>query len=134
MGSPVSIDSSIAERALDDDAVDRHLLARADPEQVADRDPLERHVDLAVPATTRADVGLEADQAADRAVVLALGPALQPAAEEDEADDDRRRVEVRLRVEPGLVDDVRVHASRRRCSPGGGRADRDERVHRRAVP
>ncbi len=44
--SPVSIDSSTAERALGDDAVDRDLLAGPDPHQVADDDVVERYVDL----------------------------------------------------------------------------------------
>ena len=42
IGSPVSIDSSTAERAFDEDPVDRDLLARANAEQVAGLDGLER--------------------------------------------------------------------------------------------
>ena len=47
IGSPVTIDSSTALRPSIDHAVDRHLLARPDAQQVADLDLLERHVFLA---------------------------------------------------------------------------------------
>ena len=42
IGSPVSIDSSTADAALDDDAVDGDAVAGPDPQEVADRDGLER--------------------------------------------------------------------------------------------
>ena len=44
--SPVSMLSSTAVAPVGDDAVDRHLLAGADPHQVADDDLLDRDVDL----------------------------------------------------------------------------------------
>ena len=44
IGSPVSIASSTADDALDDEAVDRHLVAGPDAEQVADDDRVERDV------------------------------------------------------------------------------------------
>ena len=42
--SPVTIDSSIDDAALDDDAIDRHLLAGPHAQAVADRDQIERHL------------------------------------------------------------------------------------------
>ncbi len=60
-----------------------------------------------IPSRTRsAVVGLSADEPADRAGRPDLGARLQPASEQDEPDDDRRRVEV------GLGGDAR--ADRRR--------------------
>ena len=53
IGSPVSIDSSTAERALDDDAVDRHPLARPDPEQVAGRRPPRARTSRSSPPSIR---------------------------------------------------------------------------------
>ena len=47
IGSPVTIDSSTALRALEHDAVDRHLLAGPDAQAVAGLHLVERHVLLA---------------------------------------------------------------------------------------
>ncbi len=107
IGSPVSIDSSTARRALDEHAVDRDLVARPDPQQVAGDDVGQRHVRLARRrASRRAVVGLEPDEPPDRAGRAALGAGLEPSAEQDQADDDRRAVEVGLGVEARLVDDL----------------------------
>ncbi len=46
-GSPVSIDSSSALLALDDNTIDRHLLARPHAQPVADMHVRERHIRLA---------------------------------------------------------------------------------------
>ena len=53
--------------ALDQDAVDRDLLARADPEQVADDDRLERDVLLATVGDAPGGRGLRPDEPPDRA-------------------------------------------------------------------
>ena len=107
IGSPVSIDSFDRRAALDEDAVDRDLLARPDAQQVAGLDGLERHVRLDVAGDDPSGRRLQADEPPDRAGRLALGPGLQPAAEQDEADDERGRVEVRLGLAAGLHRDHR---------------------------
>ena len=104
-------------RALDDDAVDRDLLAGADPQQVADDDRLERRrPPRDRPATPARGRRLQPDEPADRPGRAGLGAGLQPATEQDEPDDDRRGVEVGLGMQPGLVDDARAGASRPRCT------------------
>ena len=67
-------------RALDDDAVDGHLLAGPDPDQVADGDLLDGDVDSAPSRTTRAVVGARPIRALIEAAVrfLALAPASGP--------------------------------------------------------
>ena len=120
-------------RALDDDAVDRHLLAGPDPEQVADHDRLERDVLVAAVGDAPGGRGLQPDQPPDRAGRAGPGAVLQPAPEQDEADDDGRGVEVGLGVQPGLVDDVRDERHDDAVQPRGARADRDERVHVRGA-
>ena len=67
-------------RALDDDAVHRHLVARPDAQEVARDD--ERELDVLLDAVADPPGGrrLEADEAADRAGRPALGPGLEPPA------------------------------------------------------
>ena len=115
--------------ALDDDPVDRDLLAGSNPQEIADADRRQRDVDLAAVLEPASRPGLEPDQAADRAARLVLGAGLEPAAEEDQADDDRRAVEVGLGLEPGLVDDVREERHEDAVGPGRARADGDQGVH-----
>ena len=52
----------------------------------------------------RSAVPASADQAADRAGRPNFGAGLEPAAEKDEADDERRRVEVGLGLQAGGQD------------------------------
>ena len=67
IGSPVSIDSSTLDCALEHHAVDRHLLARAHAQPVADVHVGERHVLLAaVGAHAPRGLGREAQQRLDR--------------------------------------------------------------------
>ena len=120
-------------RALDDDAVDRDLVARPDAEEIAGDDDRERHVLLDAAAETPGGRRLEADEAPDGPRRAALRPSLEPPPEEDEPDDDRGAVEVRLGVEARLVDDLRPQGHEHRVRPGGGRADRHQRVHRHAA-
>ena len=120
-------------RPLDDDPVDRHLLAGSDAQEVADDDRRDLHLDLVVAADESGGLRLQADESADRARRLALGPLLEPATDEDEPDDDRGGVEVGLRVEAGLVDDLRVHRHEHAVGPRGRGTDGDQRVHRGAA-
>ena len=71
----------------------------------------------ASPVTRRAVVACRPTSRRIAPVVLLLGTVLEPATEQDQADDDRRRVEVRLRVQAGLVDDLRERGSPPRCRP-----------------
>ena len=81
--------------ALDDDAVDRDLLAGADPEPVADRDPRERDVLLdAVVADAAGGRRGQAEERADRGAGAAAGAQLEHLADQDQRDDRRRRLEV----------------------------------------
>ena len=89
--SPVSMLSSSAERPSMIDAVDRHLLARADADQIADDDRLDRDVLLDAVADDAGGLGLQAHQRLDRRAGLLLGARLEPAAQQDQGDDDDRR-------------------------------------------
>ena len=73
--------------------------------------------------------GAEPDQPVDRAGRPPLRARLEPAPEQDEADDDRRRVEVGDGLDAGRLDDRRPQGDHHAVGPGGGRADRHERVH-----
>ena len=115
--------------ALDDDAVDGHPLPRPDAQQVTDRHRLERHVLFAPVGHAPGGLGPETQEPPDRPGRAGLGAMLEPPTEQDEPDDDRRRVEVGLRVQPGLVDDVGEERHEDAVQPGRARADRHERVH-----
>ena len=88
------------------------------------------------PSTRRATGGCRPMQPADRTGRAGLRARLEPPAEQDETDDDRRGVEVRLRVQAGLVDRRPGTASRRRCRAQAAVVPTAiERVHvGRAVP
>ena len=90
-------------RAVDDDAVDRHPLAGAHPQQVADDDLADRHVALATVAQDACCRRPQLEQAAHGTRRLALGACLEPSAEQDEADDHRGGVEIRLVASPAAI-------------------------------
>ena len=115
--------------ALDHGAVDRDRVAGPDAEEVADPDGLERDVAVAAVRDEPGRGRAEADQAPDRAGRPDLRPRLEPAAEQDEPDDDRRGIEVGDRLETGGDDDVRGEGDDDAVAPGRGRADRHQRVH-----
>ena len=112
--------------ALDDDAVGRDLLARPDDEEVADRELVDRHRDLDPVAQHACLLRAELEQRADRRARAAPRARLEVAAEQDQRRDDGRDLE----VDVGVVHDEQ---SDDRPAPGGERADRDERVHRRGA-
>ncbi len=130
--------------ALDDDAVGRHLLARPDDETVADLELPDRNPSLAaVRVQDRRVLGTELDESPQRCSGGALRPRLEVAAGEQERDDHCRDLEVDLVAsraaggdqleghlhpgDAGIEEEERDH----RPAPGGERAQRDERVHRR---
>ena len=83
--------------ALDDDAVDRHLLAGPDAQQVADRDVRQRHVLVAAVADAPRRLRRQAEQLPDRGAGLAARAQLEHLAEQHQHGDDDGRVEVRSR-------------------------------------
>ncbi|EXI72518.1 MAG: hypothetical protein AW07_03247 [Candidatus Accumulibacter sp. SK-11] len=87
-----------ARRAVDDLAIDRNALARADDEDVT-RDQ-QRRVELDQAAVTfdARDSRLQADECLDRLTGLRLGACLEQLAEEDEGDDRRRCLEIDMQV------------------------------------
>ena len=119
--------------ALHDDAVDRDAVAGPDAEQVARHD--ERQLDVRLDAVADPAGGrrLEADQPPDRAGRAALGPGLEPSPEQHEAEDDRRGVEVAAGSMPAAITTSGHRVTNTRVGPSRGRADGDQRVHRRAA-
>ena len=77
--------------ALDHDAVDRHLVAGPDPQEVARDDDREVHVLLDPVADAPGGGRLEAHEAPDRPGRAALRAGLEPLPQQDQAEDDRRR-------------------------------------------
>ncbi len=115
--------------AVDDQAIDRHLVAGPDAQQVAGLDVVERDLDVGPLADEPRGRRAEPDQAADGAGRTCLRPGLEPASEQDEPDDDRRGVEVGHRFDAGRCDDVRPQRDDHAVRPGGARPDGDQRVH-----
>ena len=121
--------------ALDDHAVDGYSLPGPDAQQVTDRHRLERHIHLAPVRHAPRGRGREPDKAPDRPGRAGLGAMLEPPTEQDQADDDRRGIEVGLRMESGLVDHLGQEGHDHAVEPGRARSDRHQRVHvGRAMP
>ena len=89
--------------ALVDDAVDRHLLARPHADQVADLDCFDRDILLDAVADDARGPGLQAHQGLDRGAGLLPGARLEPAAQQDQGDDDDRRLVVQVRREAPVL-------------------------------
>ncbi len=115
--------------ALDDDAVDRHLLTGSHAHDVVVADLGDRQVDLAAAAHHARRAGLQADERADGLAGLAFGARLEQAAEQDEGDDERGRVEVHRRAEAVVVEESGEEDSGGAVEVGGRRAQHDQRVH-----
>ena len=92
--SPVSIDSSTVERAVDHRAVHRHTLAGPDADQVADPHLRGRHVDLLAGPDHPRRARRQAHQPPDRLRRTPARPKLQPASQHDEGDHHGRRLVV----------------------------------------
>ncbi len=120
---------------VDQDPVDRHPIAGAYPHEITRHDLV--HRDLALPALAQdaGRIGSQLQQGPDRAGRPALGTGLEPAAEQDETDDQRRRVEVGLMPDAGRHDLLGQQGDEHRVPICRQRADRDQGVHvRLAVP
>ena len=117
IGSPVSIDRS----TLEPPSTTEPSTGTVSPGRTRSRSPTataSRATSRSSPPTTsRAVFGLEPDEPPDRAGCPDLGPGLQPPAEQDEPDDDGRRVEVGDGLDAGRRHAPPARASRRRCSP-----------------
>ncbi len=112
--------------AVLDDAVGGDLLARADHEPVADREPLDGDESLAVVVEEADLLGAELHQGAQGVAGPLLAAALGVPAGEQERGHDRRGLEVEVALT--------AHHRDRRPGPGGDGPERDEGVHRaRAV-
>ena len=90
--SPVSIDSSTCELPSDDLAIDRDLVAGPDHDGVADQDLGGRNLDLAAVAQHGRHRRREVHQRADGLRRSGAGPHLQPMAEQDEDEQNGRRL------------------------------------------
>jgi hypothetical protein len=82
--------------AVDDLAVDRDLLAGADPQEVADHDLLDRDLDLGAVPDDAGGLGPELEQRTHRRAGAALRAGLEVPAEHEEGDDQRGGLEVVL--------------------------------------
>ena len=96
IGSPVTIDSSTVPLALDQFAVDRHLLARAHAQQLADLDGCRSATvsSRAVGLHPHGGLRREVEQRPDRARRLLAGTQLEHLAEQHQHGDHRGRLEV----------------------------------------
>ena len=122
-------------RALDHDAVDRDLLAGPDPQQVADADGVERRRrSRCRPRPAERSRGWSPIKPPDGAGRLVLGPRLEPATEQHQADDDRSSCRSRS---PGAARPRgrrRATGSRRRCSAQAALVPTATRVSMFVVP
>ena len=101
-GSPVSIDSSTADATLDDATVGGDLLARLHDEAHADGEVVDRDLGAVLEG---GGAGAELGQGAEGLAAAALGPGLEPLAEQDQRDDGGRGLE----VDVGLVATAHGH-------------------------
>ena len=113
-----------------DGAVDRHPVPGPHPDQVADPDLVDGQVRLDALAQHAGGRGTQPQQSPHRTRGLAASSRLEPAAQQHQADDDRRRVEVGLQAEAGLEHHVRQQGHHQRVAVRGQGAHRHQRVHR----
>ncbi len=113
--------------AVRDHAVDRHPLAGAHHDHVADLDRIDGHVLLDAVAHHAGGLGLQRHQTTDRLTRAPLGPRLDPAPDQDQGDDHRRRLEID--VGRAFRQPLRRKGRHRREGPGRRRAQHDEGVH-----
>ena len=133
IGSPVSMDSSTAEAP----STTTPSTGTLSPGRTRSRSPattVASSTSSSTPSRTRrAVVAWSADQPPDRARGPPLRPALEPPPEQDQADDDRRAVEVGHGLDAGRLHQLGPQRHHHRIAPGGGGPDGDQRVHRHAA-
>jgi hypothetical protein len=125
-------------RAVDHDAIDRHLLARAHAQTIAGVHVLERHVLVrSVVAHAARRLRRQPEQGANRGARLAARAQLQHLAELHQHDDHGRSLEVHVDAAVGHPERRREDAGRDRrhdaVGPRHAHAERDEREHVRAA-
>ena len=135
-GDALAGDHALVDRraTVDDDAVDRDLLARPHPDDVADRDGRDRDVELLAVTQDARCSRREADETAHGVRRRGSRPRLEIAPGQDQGDDRRGGVEVErqllaARAQAGGPEEVREQDRGDRVQVGGGRADHDQRVH-----
>ncbi len=120
--SPVIIDSSTAVPPFDDHAVDRDLLARPDQDDIAPLHLIDRDVLLDALAHDARRLRLQAHQPPDGFAGAAVRSRLEELAQQDQGDDDRRRLEVEVAGDQPEEDGQGVDVGHRR-------AHGDQHVH-----
>jgi hypothetical protein len=129
MGSPVSIDSSTGELP----ATTTPSTGTFSPGRTRIRSPrddlCDGHVLLDPVANDASGLRLQADERADGRARLPLGSCLQHAAEQDERDDEGRRVEVHRHAQALMLEESREQHAEHAVQVGGRGAHGDERVH-----
>jgi hypothetical protein len=130
-------------RPVLDDAVGRHLLARAHDEHVADRQSVDRHAALRAVAQHGDVLRAELEKGAQRGARTALGSCLEVAPGQDEHGHRARHFEIGgVTAGTAFGGEVEGHLHPRlagvtdeqcvqRPAEGGQRAEGDQRVHRR---
>ena len=113
--------------AFGDDAIDGDPLARAQMHDVARAQLGHRQLDRAAGALDQRGGRRQLDQVADRLACPAARPRLEPAAQQDQRDDDRGRLVIDV-ARLGRQD-PRQEGRADRIAPGGQRAQRDQAVH-----
>mmetsp|Transcript_21742 Transcript_21742/g.84881 ORF Transcript_21742/g.84881 Transcript_21742/m.84881 type:complete len:490 (-) Transcript_21742:3015-4484(-) len=106
-------------------AVDRNPLARAHDNLVVNTNLGDRHIQIGTVAANPGSFGAEGVERANRLRGLPLGTRLQPLAEQDQRDNDRRGFEVQVVHAPVAMDPqlIGAQAVARTCAQG------DEQVH-----
>ena len=112
--------------------VNGHLLAGANHDHIAGHNILQRHVNRFTIAQHAGRLGLQANEPLYRLAGAALGARFQKTAEQDQRDDNRRR----LIIDIGRASrqDLGHKGGDHRKSPGGGGAQHDKRIHVRRQP
>ena len=120
--------------ALEHHAVDRDFLAGPYAQAIAGNNVFERDVLVAaVVAQPARALGRQIEQRADGAAGLGAGAQLEDLAEEDEGDDDRRRLEIERHLPVGIAErggkDPRRQRGHQAVDIGDAGAERDQREH-----
>jgi hypothetical protein len=120
--------------AVEHHPVDRHLLAGTHAQAVAGGDGIEGNVLVAaIRAQSARALGRQVEQGADRAARLETGAQLENLAEENQRNDDGRRLEVERHLSVWIAErggkDAGRQGSRQAVEVGDAGAERDQREH-----
>ncbi len=119
--------------SLGDDAIDRDLLAGTDPQQITDRDGVDRDVLVAMRGDAPRGLRRQAEQRADRARRALARPQFQHLPQQHQNRDDGRRLEIHRDRAVHVAERRRKQLRRQRADhavePGHAGAHRDQREH-----